>query len=91
MGRLADLDSLIIAAVMLLIVALGTLKSINGAFRKKQASKKPEPPKPVGVVKAAHAVVDAKAEEEQGEIKDALESTDPGKGLANLINMRRRK
>ena len=91
MGRITDLDSLIIAAAALLIIALGTLKSINGAFRKKEAPKKPEPPKPIGVVKAAHAVVDAKAEEEQGEIKDALESTDPGKGLANLINMRRRK
>jgi hypothetical protein len=90
MGRLADLDSLIIAAVMLLIIALGTLKSINGAFRKKEASKKPEPPKPTGVVKAAHDALDAKAEEEQGEIKDALESTDPGKGLAGLINRRRR-
>ena len=91
MGSLADLDSFIIAAVVMLIIALGTLSSVNGAFRKKKSTEKPEPPKPIGVVKAAHEAVDTKAEEEQGEIKDALESTDPGKGLANLVNIRRRK
>ena len=90
MGSLGDLDAFILAAATLLIVALGTLSSVNGVFRKKKPSEKPEPPKPDKVVEAAHKALDAKAEEEQGEIKDALESTDPGKGLANLVNARRR-
>tara|TARA_Y100000296_G_scaffold83983_1_gene116161 strand:- start:391 stop:666 length:276 start_codon:yes stop_codon:yes gene_type:complete len=91
MVKIPDMDTLILAAVLtLLVLVLGTLKSISGTFRKEKDPSLKNPPKPVGVVKAAHEAVDTKAEEEQNEIEKALKEPDPGKAIAELINRRRR-
>ena len=89
MGRIADLDSFIIAAVALLIIALGTLKSINGAFRKKTDSDKTigTPPKSK-TPEVARTIIIKRAEQEKDKIKDA---SGEGDALADLGNMRGRK
>ena len=89
MGRIADLDSFIIAAVALLIIALGTLKSINGAFRKKTDSDKTIGTPPKGKTpEVARAIIVQRAEREKEKIKDA---SGDGQKLSDLVNNRRRK
>ena len=89
MGSLADLDSFIIAAVALLIIALGTLKSINGVFRKKTDSDKTIGTPPKGKTpEVARTIIVQRADKDQAKIDDASED---GQKLSDLVNHRRRK
>lgn len=89
---MGDLDTILLAVSALVIIVLATMKGILNAFPSDEVLNKamPEPPKPDGISDAAHKAIDVKNKEEQGEIKSAVDGTDPGKDLANLVNQRNR-
>ena len=88
---MGDLDTMLIAAAAMLVIVLAAMKGILSAYKEPKKPELSAPPKPTGIVTTAHKIIDDEAEAEQDKIKDALEGTDPGKGLASLINQRRRE
>ena len=88
---MGDLDTMLIAASAIFVIVLAVMKGILSAYKEPKKPKPSAPPKPTGIVTTAHKIIDDDAKAEQDKIKDTLEGADSGKGLADLINQRRRK